>query len=101
MNPDIMSMAEALMQIAPNRAHHAMRPRDLGAQINIVKSPWSGCPYCHAAKSTMTVHEFGVRWPCGCARALDPIHRTPEERARCRKCCPVEETNVIPIRRSA
>lgn len=41
----------------------------------------------------MAVHEFGVRWPCGHARSIGDIHRSTEERARCKKCNPIEERN--------
>jgi hypothetical protein len=92
---------EAIMQERPKAFAHAMRAADLGTRITIVKRPYAGCPYCFAEKSTMAVHEFGVQWSCGCSRAIDPIHRTPEERHQCKKCNSIEESNVIPIKRSA
>jgi len=92
---------EAIMQERPKRFQHAMRAQDLGEQLIVVEHPWAGCPFCFAEKSTMTVYEFGVKWPCGCARSLPDLHRTPEERARCKRCCPIEESNVVPLRRSA
>ena len=96
------TFAEAVVTLKKtDKTMFAMDPRTLGEEIHIVTAPVYGCPYCRTAPTRMAVHEYGVRWPCGCARMLAPLHRSVEERARCKKCCPDEYSNIVPIRRSA
>lgn len=71
-------------------------PKHLGRLLNA--KGYGKCPHHPGAEGMTAVHEHGVQFPCGCCRWLPALHRSPEEHARCTKCNPVEESNVISMR---
>lgn len=72
-------------------------PRQLGRLLNA--EGMGQCPRHPGTEGATTVHEYGVQFPCGCCRRLPPLHRSDRELAYCGRCNPVEESNVIPLRR--
>lgn len=85
-----LAKVEALLNFSPKHLGRLLHGEGMGQ-----------CPRHPGTEGATAVHELGVRFPCGCCRRLPPLHRSPEEHGRCRLCNPVEESNVIPMRRSA
>jgi len=65
---------------------YRMAPDEIGEVLN--KQGHGRCPWCGTGSGSMVVGEFGVRFRCGHARRLPPLHATEKTTLQCRLCSP-------------
>jgi hypothetical protein len=73
--------------------HYRMAPDEIGEVLN--KQGHGQCPWCATGSGLMVVGEFGVRFQCGHARRLPPLHATQKTTLQCQICTPRTALRLI------